>query len=89
MSLSTKQINDFRSRAHHLKPVVLMGDKGLTPNVMVEVKQALFDHELIKVKAKGEKADIKVIAEEICEQTGANLIQIIGRIIILYCKSDK
>ena len=45
-----KERKQFRSIAHHLKPIVTVADKGLTANVVAELSRALQDHELIKVK---------------------------------------
>lgn len=86
--MDVKQQQKLKSSAHSLKPVVLMGDKGLTENVMLEIDLALATHELIKVKAgrmpKEEKQDI---ATEITKSTKSELVQIIGNILILYRKN--
>jgi len=75
----------LKAQAHHLKPVVLLGSKGLTPAVVEETNIALTSHELIKVKINGaEKPDRILIADELCQQLQANLIQLIGNIAIIY-----
>ena len=78
----------LKAKAHHLKPVVLLGAKGLTPAVISETDVALLAHELIKVKINGaEKEDRKAIAVELCQQLKASLVQLIGNTAILYRKN--
>ena len=78
----------LKAKAHHLKPVVLLGAKGLTPAVVDETNIALLSHELIKVKINGaEKADRLIIATELCQQLQALLVQLIGNTAIIYRKN--
>jgi RNA-binding protein len=74
----------LRARAHSLKPVVLIGQSGLTDPVINEIELALDTHELIKVKIRAEKEDRESIREQIISATGADLIQTIGQIIVLF-----
>jgi len=79
---------ELKAKAHHLKPVVLLGSKGLTPAVVEETNLALQIHELIKVKINGaEKADRQLIAAELCLQLQAEMVQLIGNTVILYRKN--
>ncbi len=79
----------FKSDAHSLKPVVMIGQGGLTTAVLAEVELALDSHELIKVRIRAERDDRKAICEEICTATKAELIQSIGQIIVLYRVNPK
>lgn len=80
----------LKAKAHHLKPVVLMGSKGLTPAVVEETNIALTTHELIKVKINGaEKADRILMVNDLCQQLPADLIQLIGNTAIIYRKNLK
>ncbi|WP_028389123.1 ribosome assembly RNA-binding protein YhbY [Legionella fairfieldensis] len=80
----------LKAQAHHLKPVVLLGAKGLTPAVIEETNIALLAHELIKIKINGtEKEDRQLIAATLCSELQAQLIQLIGNIAILYRKNQK
>ncbi|CDZ75947.1 RNA-binding protein [Legionella massiliensis] len=80
----------LKARAHHLKPVVLLGAKGLTPAVIEETKVALIAHELIKIKINGaEKEDRRLIAAELCQQLEAELVQLIGNTAIVYRKNEE
>jgi RNA-binding protein len=80
----------LKARAHHLKPVILMGEKGLTTAVIDETNVALNAHELIKVKMSGvEKNDRHITANELCQQLSAELVQLIGNMAIIYRKTDQ
>ena len=74
----------LRAEAHTLKPVVMIGQSGLTGAVLVEIEQALDSHELIKVKIRAERDERKLISEKICTDTDAELIQTIGQIAVIY-----
>ena len=79
----------LRAKAHHLKPVILLGSKGLTDAVIAETQIALKSHELIKVKINGvEKEDKKLFAIQLTQQLNAELIQIIGNTVVLYKKRE-
>lgn len=90
MSLTPNQVRHLRALAHHLKPVVLMGQHGLTESVMAEIELALDHHELIKVRVPGmEREDKQDVIEVICERTGAELVQAIGHVAVLFRKRTK
>ena len=74
----------LRSLAHGLNPVVMIGQLGLTDAVLAETELALDHHELIKVRIRAEREERKLISEKICTQTGAELIQTIGQIAVIY-----
>ena len=74
----------LRAEAHTLKPVVMVGQSGFTAAVIAEIEQALASHELIKVKIRAEREERKLISEKICTDTGAELIQTIGQIAVIY-----
>jgi RNA-binding protein len=73
----------LRGLAHHLKPVVQIGQNGVTDAVVGQVASALMDHELIKVRLR-EPADKKTMASEVAARTGAELCGLIGHTVILY-----
>lgn len=87
--INTTMKQALKAQAHHLKPIVLIGSKGLTQAVIDETDAALTAHELIKVKINGaEKEDRIQMADELCEQTHAHLIQLIGNTAIIYRKNQ-
>lgn len=87
MDTSFKQ--SLKAQAHHLKPVILLGAKGLTEAVVAETNIALLAHELIKVKINGaEREDRIIMANDLCQQLQAELVQMIGNTIIIYRKNE-
>ena len=80
----------LKARAHSLEPVVLVGNKGLTDEVVTEVDRALAAHELIKVRAPGLDRDAREEAfQSLCERTGAQGVQHIGKVFVLYRKKPE
>jgi RNA-binding protein len=82
--LKSSQRKYLRSQAHHLKPLVTIGVKGVTQQLIGSVDLALKDHELIKVKFGEFKEAKKEISEEIATATKSELVGLIGNIAILY-----
>jgi RNA-binding protein len=83
--LSPTERRDLRSRAHHLHPIVMIGEAGLTPPVLHEIDVALKSHELIKVRVLGDDRERRGrIGGEICAALDATEIQSIGKMIVLF-----
>ncbi|QFU74791.1 ribosome assembly RNA-binding protein YhbY [Halioglobus maricola] len=81
---SNQDIRQFRAIGHKLKPVVTVAGNGLTDNVVSEVERALEQHELIKIKlAVGGKEAKTAVTEELCDRTGAEVVQSIGNVILV------
>lgn len=81
MAVNDRQKRYLKGLAHTLKPVVMLGDKGLTENVIKEIDNALSHHELIKVRISGQdKAERLEMLNNIAEQTSSDLVLIIGHI---------
>jgi RNA-binding protein len=76
----------LKARAHKLAPVVTIGTKGLTDEVVKEVDLALKAHELIKVRASLERDAREQALQRLCERTGADAVQHIGKMLVLYRK---
>lgn len=87
MSLQANQIRHLRSLAHHLKPIVWIGQKGISEAVLVELDQALEAHELIKVKT-GAKCDRETL-DTLCEKGRAELVSSVGGKVCLYRRNHK
>jgi RNA-binding protein len=79
----------LKAQAHGLKPVIIVGQAGLTDAVLAETEIALNTHELIKVKIRAERDDRKQISEKISVSTGAELIQSIGQVTVIYRLNPK
>lgn len=74
----------LKAQAHALKPVVMIGQAGLTDAVLAEIGIALESHELIKVKIRADKDERIAMGNTICDKTGASLVQFIGQIAVIY-----
>ncbi len=76
--------------AHHLDPVVLVGEQGVSEAVAAETRRALDDHELIKVRIlAGDRETRGALARELAERTGSAIVQNIGRITVLFRRNPE
>lgn len=89
MAITDKQIIFLRKSCHHIKPIVSVGNAGLTDNVMSEIELALSHHELVKLKLNGDNAERKTMTDKIVAGTGAVLVQSIGHTASFYREADK
>ncbi|MFH8133184.1 ribosome assembly RNA-binding protein YhbY [Pantoea osteomyelitidis] len=90
MNLSTKQKQHLKGLAHPLKPVVMLGNNGLTEGVLAEIEHALEHHELIKVKIATEDRETRqLVVEAILRETRACNVQVIGKTLVLYRPSKE
>ena len=85
MKLNTKQIAHLRGLAHSLSPVVMIGNNGLTDNVLKEIVLNLNAHELIKIQIAGDDREArKLMLTEICAKTNAIAVHHIGKQLVIY-----
>jgi RNA-binding protein len=85
MQLTEKQRRHLKGLAHPLKPVVLMGNAGLTDALVAETQRALSDHELIKVRLPGlDRKDRDAALALLAERTGSVMVTRIGHVAVLY-----
>jgi len=85
MQLSEKQRRHLKGLAHPLKPVILMGNSGLTDAVVAETDRALADHELIKVRLPGQGRDERDAAlASLAQRTASAMVTRIGHVAVLY-----
>jgi len=89
IKLSGSQKRKLRATAHSLKPVVMVGSKGITDSLINAVSGALEEHELIKVKFQQFKEDKKDLSKIIEEKTSANIIGMVGHTMILFRESSE
>ncbi|HCS27233.1 MAG TPA: ribosome assembly RNA-binding protein YhbY [Spongiibacteraceae bacterium] len=88
--MDTAKRKHLRTIGHKLKPVVMIAGRGVTEGVDAELERALEDHELIKIKlAIAEPGDRKLVAEHICNEHKAELVQSIGKIILIFRAARK
>ena len=87
MALTSEQRRQLKSLAHHLNPLVQIGQKGVTDALIDAVNQALTDHELIKVRFMDFKDEKHDLSDVIALKTSSNRVGIIGNVLTLYRQS--
>jgi len=87
---NTPDTKQLRGIGHKLKPVVTVAGKGLSDSVMLEIERALNDHELIKVKLVVGGRDARTaLTDQLCQSTGAKLVQLVGNTALLLRRTDQ
>ncbi|MEY4589981.1 MAG: hypothetical protein RL497_2057 [Pseudomonadota bacterium] len=85
MPLNTETKKHYRTIGHGLNPIVTIAGNGLSEGVVSELERALHDHELIKVKlAINDREERKETVVALCDVTGAELVQEIGKVALIY-----
>jgi putative YhbY family RNA-binding protein len=85
LNLSVSQRLELKGRAHALKPIVIIGNAGLTPSVINEIERSLKSHDLLKVRVMNDDRDMRAtMMTEICELLNAGPVQRIGKILVIY-----
>jgi putative YhbY family RNA-binding protein len=88
--LSPSERRLLKARAHALKPVVAIGNEGLTAAVLKEIETSLKAHDLIKIRATADDRDARrTLLGEICKLAGASPVQHIGKILIVYREHEE
>ena len=90
MTLKPTQKRYLRGLAHALKPVILVGNKGLTPALVAEFSAALDHHELIKVRLAGDdRAERAAQVAALGQAASAELVQTIGKVATYFRRNDE
>ncbi len=90
MPITQSQRRHLRKLAHHLKPVVIIGNAGLSEGVLGEIDTALAHHELIKVRVNAADRDERqAMIERIAQATGADWVLSIGHVAAFYRAAEK
>lgn len=85
VSLTPRERTALKARAHALEPVVNVGQRGLTDNVLAEIDRALTAHELIKVRAgAADREERAGLLDAIVARTDAAPVQSVGKVIVLW-----
>ena len=85
INLSESQKKFLRGLGHELKPVIMVGDAGLTESLFNEFCSSIEHHELIKVRVRvGDRERRDGIISELCEKGSAELVTRIGNIALVY-----
>ena len=93
MNLTSAQTRCLRAEGHRLKlkPVVTIGQKGMSESLGAEIDAALEHHELIKLRIFAlAQPDKRALAERICREHRAGLVEAIGNVLVIYrCNPEK
>jgi putative YhbY family RNA-binding protein len=90
IQLTVAERKAHRAEAHHLDPVVMIGNDGLTPAVKKETNAALDAHGLIKVRVLGDdREERETIFQQLAEELNAAPIQHIGKLLVLWRPKPK
>lgn len=90
MPLTPEQKKQYKSIGHHLKPVLIVAENGLSEGVVAELERALNDHELIKVQFRiTEREDRRALIDELSRVGRCELVQVIGKMALLYRRNPK
>lgn len=85
LELTPAQRKELKARAHHLDPVVMIGEAGATEPVLAETERALAAHGLIKIRVLGDDRDLRVeCMRTICERLGCAPVQMIGKLLVVW-----
>ena len=90
LSLSNAQKKFLRKLGHSLSPVVYIGKEGLSETVVAAIDEALDFHELLKIKiVNTDKISKHEAADQIPEVTRSQLVQLIGKTLLIYRRNNK
>ena len=90
LEITSRQRSALRAAAHSLRPVVLIGDNGLTETVLKEIDRGLNAHELIKVRVAGDDREARAqMYEQICEALECAPVHHLGKMLILFRPGKK
>lgn len=85
VTLTPRERQKLKARAHALEPVVQVGQAGVTDQVAKELDRALTAHELIKVKVTAADRDGReALCEDIVARAEAAEVQRVGKVLVLY-----
>ncbi len=85
MKITEAQKKHLRGLGHALKPLLMVGESGLSESLLAEYETTLAHHELIKVSVRvGDRKARDSIIEELCKVGSATLVQRVGNMALLY-----
>ena len=88
--MTTQERAKLRGYGSMLKDLVFVGKEGLTDNVVAQINDNLYAHELIKIKVqKNTPEDIKSLADDIASKCNCEVVAVIGSKILVYKFTDK
>lgn len=83
--LTSKERSILRSIGNRLEPIVIIGKSGITENLLIQLDDALTARELVKARVlPHQDFDVKELAEDLAQKTGADIVQTIGHNVLFY-----
>ncbi|MDX1403660.1 MAG: YhbY family RNA-binding protein [Woeseiaceae bacterium] len=90
MALTEPQKKYLRGLGHQLKPVIMVGDAGLSDSVFKEFCSSISHHELVKVRVRaGDRKSRDDIIDALCDRGSAELVTRIGNVALVYRRNDE
>ncbi len=90
MKLTEPQKKYLRGLGHPLKPVIMVGDAGLSASLLSEFRSSIEHHELIKVRVRsGDRKVRNTIIDDLCKTGSAQLVTRIGNVALIYERNDE
>jgi len=90
MALSKHQLKHLVSLTHNLKPVIMVGQNGVTENILKELEIALDFHELVKIKIAGEDKEARAeMIKQLSSAASVEIVQKIGKTLTLYRRNKE
>lgn len=85
LTVTARERQKLKARAHSLEPIVQIGNAGVTDQVVKELDRALAAHELIKVKvAAPDRESREAICEDVVARLDAAEVQRVGKVLVLW-----
>ena len=85
LNLTVAQRLELKGRAHALKPIVIIGNAGLTPAVLDEIERSLKSHDLLKIRVVNDDREVReTMLQEICVTLNAGPVQHIGKVLAVF-----
>jgi RNA-binding protein len=90
MELSESQKKFLRGLGHQLKPVIIVGDAGLSESLLKEFSSTIDHHELVKVRIRaGDRESRDKIINDLCDRESASLVTRIGNVALVYRRNKE
>ena len=87
--LTSRQVKYLKGHGHHLSVVAMVGREGISKSVLTAIEEVLRAHELVKIRMQNNcPFDRQEVAKRLSEATGASVVQVLGKTILLYREND-
>ncbi len=84
LMLAPAKLRDLKARSQKLRPVLRVGNEGITPSFLAALDEVLRIHGLVKLKFEGLKEQKKSLVPEMASATDSKVILFVGNTVTLY-----